>query len=214
MVRQEAGLSGTGPSAVTGQTGENKRIVDWVKSAWDEIQMYNPDWFWMRGSFSFSTIANDYDYTSSGAGITTRFANWDMGSIRLYQTSVDDEMSLPAILYQDYRTAFLTGLQTATRPVCCSVSPDNQLLLGDKPDGAYVVRGDYFKTPQALAADSDTPEMPEQYHMAIVWRALMKYARYDAAAEIYQDARENYRRIMIQLNNKQMPGIGHADPLA
>ena len=36
---REVDASGSGPSAVTGQTGENRRIVDWVASAWQDIQL-------------------------------------------------------------------------------------------------------------------------------------------------------------------------------
>jgi hypothetical protein len=49
--------------------------------------------------------------------------------------------------------------------------------------------------------------------MAIVYRALMLYGRYEAAAEIYQDADTNYKRIMRRVDLNQLPDIELAEPL-
>ena len=50
-VRQDAGVSGEGPTAVTGQSGILSRIVSWVKQANNEIQLKNKDWrfLWAQG---------------------------------------------------------------------------------------------------------------------------------------------------------------------
>ena len=42
----------------------------------------------------------------------------------------------------------------------------------------------YWKGLQTLAADADEPEMPADYHMLIVYRALLKYAYNIVAQEI------------------------------
>lgn len=211
-VRQEAGISGTGPSSVVSQSGENKRIVDWVNSAWEDIQLARPDWFWMRSDFSFQTVVDQYAYTPVQAGIASRFSNWDTDSISTYLTStgVADESGLNYIDYASYRDQFLTGVQTASRPIACSISPVLSLLIGYRPNAVYTVHGEYFKAPQTLSAGTDTPEMPSQFHMAIVYRALMLYARYEAAAEIYSDAELNYRRLIKRIELSQLPDISTA----
>ena len=72
-VRQEAGIAGTGPASVLNQTGEYKRVVDWVASAWEDLQNKRSDWLWMQGDFTFVTIASQDSYTPVEAGIATRF---------------------------------------------------------------------------------------------------------------------------------------------
>lgn len=214
-VRLEAGVSGTGPASVTGQTGEMARIVSWVATSYDDIQRSRL-WDWLRASFTFTTTPNDHDYSYTDAGIASRFASWDVQSFRIYKNSVgvNDEIELPFVRYPDYRSVYLTGPQVAGRPAEFSVSPDHKLLLGPLPDDAYVVTGEYVKAPQTLSADADIPEMPEQFHMMIVYRALMKYARFEAAGEIYQDAEREYLALKRQLEYNQMPMIEWADPLA
>jgi len=88
LLRQEAGIAGTGPSTVVGQTGEMKRLVDWTAAAWFEIQATHPDWRYKRYSVSFATVAAQATYTPAQAGITAAtFSRWVRDSFRVYNTS-------------------------------------------------------------------------------------------------------------------------------
>ena len=49
-LRQECEVGGTGPSAVTGQTGELARLVTWIADAYTELQQ-EYDWLWLRSEF-------------------------------------------------------------------------------------------------------------------------------------------------------------------
>ena len=206
-LRQEAGVSGTGPSTVIGQTGEMQRLVDWVNWAYIDIQNADLEWRYLVGSFTLTLTPGQAAYTPAEAGISTRFARWLPKSIRLRLTGPGDERLLEPVSYDEYRSIYLTGPQPQSRPVAVSVTPDQKLAFGYLPNLAYTVYGEYIKTPQELTADADEPEMPTQFHSAIVYRALMLYARYESAGEIYQDAYDNYRRIMSQLRNDQGPTI-------
>lgn len=212
-VSRECGIAGTGPAAVTGQSGEASRVVNWVISAYDDLQIKRPDWYWLRGSFSFATTADDGRYTSSDAGIASRFQDWDLASLRLYLTSTSDEQELCFVPYDKFRSQYLVGPQTSSRPYHFSVSPAKELLLGPAPNDTYTVSGEYYKAPQTLAADSDEPELPSRYHMAIAYRAMMMYARFESASEIYEDANTNYKRLVRAIELNQLPGIEMGAPL-
>lgn len=214
-LRQECGISGTGPAAVTNQTGELRRLVDWVATSWDDIQRLHQDWSWLKGTYSFAATPNDDRYTSADAGIATRFKTWDRNMARVYSSSVNDETELMFLAYEEWRHIYRVGTQTSARPVHFSIDPASKdLLLGYKPDIAYTISGEYFKSVQTLAADGDEPEMPEEYHMAIVYKAMMKYARYNAAGEIYEDASTEYRKIRAELEARELPQMLMAGPLA
>ena len=215
-VRQEAGIAGTGPSAVTNQTGEYRRVVDWVASAWEDLQNKRTDWLWMNGTFSFVTIADQDTYTAAEAGIVERFKKWDRDNLRIYTTAtgVADESRLIYQVWEIWRHPFRTGVQTAGRPVMATTMPNGSLGVGYKPTAGFTISGDYHKSAQVLAADADTPEVSSEYHMAIVYRALMMYARYMAASEVYDDAQTNYNRIVRQLVANQTPEMQLARPLA
>ncbi len=209
----EAGQPGSGPSAVTAQTGMNLRMVNWTISAWKDIQVERPDWKFMKGDFSFPTVANQAQYTPAEAGISSRFGRWNLDSVKLYLTNVNDETLLGKLSYERWRSIYLVGQRTPGRPVNVAQAPDDRLALGYYPDRVYTVGGEYQKTVQVLAADDDEPELPSEYHDLIWYRALMKYARYAAAGEIYDDAKTESRRLMSALVADQTPEVTYPEPL-
>lgn len=191
------------------------RIVNWVISAYEMIQMQRPNWNWLRTEFEFNTTANKADYTPLEAGIATRFSQWDVDTINSYRTSVgiSNEFELGELLYRKYRSLYLTGPQPAGTPICFSIAPDQKLYLGPKPDGEFTVSGQYWKTPQQLAVDADTPEMPAQFHELIVWQALEAYGLYESAGEVIARAQKNIRFYMGRLELNQLPDVQIAAPL-
>jgi hypothetical protein len=215
QLREKAGISGTGPSAVTGQTGEMQRIVNWVNQAWEEIQLKHTNWNWMRGDFSFQTVANDYDYSPADAGIASRFSQWDQSTIKSFRTSigVSNEYELQFLHYLRYRSLYLTGPQPSGTPICFAFAPDRKLLIGPKPDGIFTVSGQYWKAPQTLSTNTDEPEMPAEFHMLIVWKALEMYGWYESAAEVIAVAEKKITFYMNRLEINQLPSVMMADPL-
>lgn len=214
-MRQECGISGNGPASVNNQIGENKRIIDWVASAYEDLQMKHTDWYWMRSSYEFTTTADVAGYSPSDAGITD-FAQWDNETIRLYSASETEENArfLHFMPYLTYVKSKMTMADQANRPSYFTIMPDMKLQLAPKPDAVYTVKGDYFKSPVTLTATLDTPDLPARFHMAIVYRAMMMYARYEAAGEIYADAEANYRRFVNLIELNQLPTMEMAQPLA
>lgn len=210
QVREECDVSRAGDLAtLSGVTGESLRIKNWVIRAWREIQMMRSDWRWMRASYSFTTTANDGSYTSAQAGIASRFGLFDKTycSVYLTATGTTDQTELYWVEYDDFRSYYLTGTQSDTRPQHFTIGDSNELLVGPKPDSAlYTITGYYFKSPQELSADADEPELPEQ-HDVIAYRAMRKYARFESAPEIYAEAEREERRILTSLFNKYLPAI-------
>lgn len=199
--------SDTTVGSVVAQSGEAGRMVNWTKSAWDDMQLERPDWYWMRSNFQFQCVASTRSYSVADAGITSRFSIWDTNSLRLYKVSKNDELVLPFMPYEDFRGAYLIGAETVSQPLYFTIDPQMNLLLGPLPDDVYTITGEYFKSAQELLVNGDVPEMPTQFHMAIVYRALMLYARYEAAPEIYQDAATNYKRFLRRLEMNQLPDV-------
>lgn len=209
--RQECGVSGTGPTSTVSQSGENKRLSDWVAQAWVELQQEYPSWAWnwLRGSFIFNTVASTDTYDVTTAGITTRFAQWKPDTFTIYKLSsgVATETELEYIPYNDWRKIYELGTPVSGFPQHVTVKPDLSLAVGPLPDDVYVIGGDYIKTPQDLIQDADIPEMPAQFHMAIVYKAMMYYGRYEAATEIYADAESSYNKLVRRIAINQLPEL-------
>lgn len=217
--REECDAAGSGDlTTLSGVTGESLRFKNWIIRSWEEIQERYADWRWMKTDYSFVTTSEDGTYTSAQAGISSRFGNWDKTFCTVYTTSAGtaDQTQLEWVDYDSFRDYYLVGshAQLIGRPLHFSVGPSNELLLGPKPDSAlYTVAGQYHKSPQALSADADEPELPD-HQRVIVYRAMQKYARFTAAPEIMDDARSKERALMAQITAKYLPEVLLAGPLA
>lgn len=216
-LRQEAGVPGTGPTTVLSQTGELKRLVDWVATAWDEIQGEQTTWRWMRQSVTLNTVAGTNSYSLSAWGIASTFAYWYQRTFTIYRQSLgrSDERDLVWMDYDDWRRMYDFGAAASTQgqPTEFAIAPDDSIKLGFIPDAVYVVRADYHKAPTTLAADTDTPACPTQYHMAIVWKALMYYGEFESAPEAYGRGKNNYTTLMGQMRRTQLPRTLVGPPL-
>lgn len=226
-VAGEIGLGYDVPGAVTGQVGEVQRIVKYVDRAWQEIQMMK-DWDWMRREFTLTTVAStrSYAYTDctdvdTGNPIA-RFRRWFINDedyrprIYLQSDGVDGEYYLN---YQDYslfRQTYLAGEVQDDEGEPAHITEDRQhnLLLGLIPDDVYVVTGEFYRGLQTLSADSDEPDMPSDYHFAIVYKAMLYYGVHEVAAEVILRAEQGLADYLDQMGYTDGPDWGIAGPLA
>jgi len=220
-LRKECGVSGTGPVSVLGQNGTSDLLVNWINSAWVEIQGLHDNWDFMRAPFSFQAIANVGDYTTSGgpgvgAGIPD-LRYWHTETLRAQKTAdgLSDEQWLVQWEYQVFRDTYRFGLQTPGRPVVFAISPFGKaLMLGSIPDATYTITGEYQKLPTAMAANDDVPNIPEHLQMAIVYKAMQSYGMFEAASEVVGRGQTEYTRLINQLEREELPEVYLGDPLA
>lgn len=213
-VRREAGISGLGPTSVKNQTGEMLRVVNWTAEAWRKVQLARKTWKWMRATASTTTVAGTYEYAPTGANFgLTRWARWINDSFYIADAAIGSSDSTPLLYmpYRDFRPMFLVGSMQQGRPMYVSFSPGGNVLLAPSPDREFTLSCEYYKSAQTLVENTDVPEMPADYHMAIVYRALMMYGRYEAAAEIYADAENNFNEEMERLEFDQLEHVAISD---
>lgn len=214
-------------TAVTSQTGEHLRFVNWVKDAYIEIQnKHQYAWRWLRRSFTFNTTSGDDTYAYGevtdvdAAAAISRFGCWlahdPEDRYRCYLTSggVGVQYYLNYLPWLDFKAIYKTGLQNNSAPAFITVDPQNNLVLGPKPDNTYTVTGEFMRSAQILSADGDIPEMPTHFHGLITARAMEKYGLTESAEEIIARAQSEARRLMRQLEFNQLPMPGMAGPLA
>jgi hypothetical protein len=209
-LRQESGMSGSAPATVVSQTGDIKSLVDWVSTAWMDIQNERPDWFFMRQDISFSTIATQQSYTAAQAGVAS-FGNFKVDSFRQYRVSAGyaSEFELEYMPYDVFRNAHLfSAMRSRTQlPLNFTLDPSKNFVIGPIPDDVYNINGEGYAMPTEMALDADRPTLPPQYHMMIVWRALMYYGQKEAAPEAYSHGQNEYDRLMRKLVRDQLPSI-------
>lgn len=211
------------PSSTQSQTGRLARLVEWVRSAYEEIQLRHP-WRWLQGEFSGTVIANTQRYGAAALGIDERFEDWIVtdekgrNTVTLYKSSEgqDTEGYLQHVSWDEFRRTYLVGSNASQtgKPIYFSVDQDQNVVLYPIPDAEYVLRGMYHKAPQILAADAETPEMPAAFHKVIEWRALMLLGTFDEAFEQFPIWEQRYRELMHRLELSQLPQIETSGPLA
>lgn len=222
MVASESGtISGTQPSATTGQSGRLEKVVTWTASAWRQIQNARSHWRWMYGEFGDAncvTSAGSARYTPASWNLS-RLARWvstpdEPITIYLEATGQSDETELEEIDWPTFRRLYDRRTHDSNRPIHCAISPTNELCLGPTPDDTYRVRGTYYKTPQDLEEDSDVPECPARFHEIIAHYGLLLLAEHDEGEYHTQVAYRRYKELWNDLRRDQAPRIRTADALA
>jgi len=219
----ECGVSGAAPTTLVNQPAEIQRLTNWINAAWTDIQELHTDWDFMRSPFQFDTIANTETYTPEDIGIPTGvdgtiLGNWKQDSFRIYYKAlgVTNESFLSFCRYDMFRDIYEFGGSrlNRSRPVDFTVDPQKNIRLGQVPDDIYTVNGEFFKKPSELVADTDAPSMPSEFHLTIVYRAMMHYGAYEAATEVWQRGSSEFTRMKTKLEIDQLPAMEMGEPLA
>lgn len=221
-LKRKCRVTGSAMTTTISQNEEFARLVDFVNESWMYLQLMRPDWKWMRNSMTFPTVAAQATYTltqieSTGSGFTN-FGNWDRDTFRCYTTAVgtNDENEISWLPYDQWRDTYQIGAtrSTETRPTQFTITPALGIGLGCTPAAGYTISGDYYKVATELAADIDTPSLPSQFHMAIIYRAMMFYGVSESSPEIYDEGKAEFDRMMARINLQQLPEIGICGAMA
>lgn len=215
--KRKCRVSGSTPTTVVGQVEEYNRLIDWVNESWMDIQLIRQDWNWMRASASFPTVLLKPSYTPNEIGLTD-FGNWKRDTFRSYVTAVgqNSEAYLDYIGYDQWLDEYRFGAirNSPTRPMQMTVCPDFSIGLGPVPIAGYTITGDYFRVATEMANDADIPALPPQFHMAIVYKAMMYYGESEAAAEVFQSGQEGFKQMMSRIAIQQLAEVGVGGALA
>lgn len=219
-------------TTTVGQVANLQRLVNWIGSAWEEIQTKHDDWDFMRSSNILGAGASWVPASGQASsplgtgpgtcGIDpTVFGKWDRDTFRSWVTAsgsaaLGGEMFLDWIPFDSWRDGYMLGAMRAvtTRPVAFAIGPDKSICLGPPPNGLYTITADYWFAPTVMEDDADVPlGLPAQFHMAIVYKAMQMYAGYEAAPEVFQRGETEYNNLMAPLEAKYLPEVGFAGAL-
>jgi len=207
-LHMEAGYQGAGPASVENQTGQAARLVTWIAEAWRDIQNLRDDWEFMATEFSVPLL------TGENAALLPE----DTGRIRKNTPviAIDTQRFYPGELELAQMRALERGHESANAlPAYYAFNRANHSLrVYPATDRAIMVKGEYFTTPQMLLLNTDVPNLPERFHMLIVWGAMQYLAAFDEAGNQYQAANAKYSELMSELTRSQLPTMTLAGPLA
>jgi hypothetical protein len=131
-------------------------------------------------------------------------------------------IGLNSEIYMDYadyaiwrdRYEYGSLRQTQTRPIEVTIAPDKSIGLGPFPIAGYTVLGDYYTVPSYMAANADVPAMPAQFHMAIVYKALISYGNYEEDGFVIARAERELKKFMRKLSADRLTEVKTCGALA
>lgn len=216
-------MNGTGPTSVTGQAGEYKRVVDWINNSYMDIQLKHDDWNFMWAEFSKDLTAGTGEYTAkemthNNLASQVDVARFDLESFRYYLKSsgVSAENFCCHHEYHAFRDMYRFG-STRTQqgvPSEFAVAPNKNVLFWQTPNDVYVINGIFYRAATKMSADSDVPILPSEFHYLIVWWALTKYAGFEESSPVFQNGVAQLNRMLNKMERQERPEILCAEPLA
>lgn len=196
----EAGVNnanGTRPTTVAAQIGELGRIVGWVRDSWDDLQReQNWTFMWERPSL---TLLNG---TSTIAGSIPP-KRYDKDSLWIDDGSTTGKR-LDYVPWDEFRSDW-RALNGAGNLTAWTIQPSNTLAFNATANGDTNLTVERYTNPVTMTADDDTPAMPSDLHMLIVWKALVKYANFDEAGVQRRTAIEELNRLHASLCERCLP---------
>lgn len=198
-LQREVGASGDQISSVTGQTGENQRMVRWIQDADFYIQNRWLNWKFLWNQVQLNTVTGVV-----GLAAPTDLNFWDYKTFKINEGGVNDEDEPINFVEHDSIKGLIRDT-TEAKPATVIVMPDRSLEFEPVPDQVYQIKADYFMKPTKMAANTDVSLIPEEYHQAILGRAMMLYANYEGAPEIKAQGQEIFEESYGRLENQELP---------
>jgi hypothetical protein len=204
---QECDISGSILS-VAGQTNDSEfqRIINWVQDAYIVIQNKHAfRWRWLWKDFSQELEAGSRTFNPV-ADWSIYPLKWDRNSFQIYRTDdgIAGQNYIPYMEYTNFRDTYLRGVIPVTYPNYFTIKRNRDIEFNSTLDSNYTLTAEYYSTAEKLTDNEDQPSMPVQYHMAIVWRAVMFYASFEEAGVLFNTAQSNYKTLMLQMENTEL----------
>ena len=218
-----APIAGKGPADVENLANEPREyqlVVQWIRDAWHQVQNSRRDWKWMQRASQFSTQIGKNIYTLADIAATdpevARLRRWYRNDFRQVQGESEDRPVnyMQEALYE--RRYSNKPPSTQGHPIALTIRErDLAVWLYPMPDDVYPIHMRYALRASELVKNTDVPEMPEEYHELLVWKAIEQFGYYHNAVERVQSGVKRAREINNELVNSSTTDMVLADnPLA
>ena len=193
---------------VTSTRGIQTSIADFINKAQRDIINSEVEWPFTVVNQSFTTTAGTSEYSRESDAKTV-----DYDSFTIQESADTAERKLKYISFDEYlerRNEADTNPNASARALSEYVytTPDNKIGLSPVPDkDTYTVRYYYYQTTTDMAANTDTPIIPERFHDVIVNRARYYAHMLRSDVQFSQLALRDYTdglsRMRVELINRK-----------
>ena len=193
---------------VTSTRGIQTSVADFINKAQRDIINSEVEWPFTVVNQSFTTTAGTAEYDRESDAKTV-----DYDSFTIQESADTAERKLKYISFDEYlerRNEADTNPNASARALSEYVytTPDNKIGLSPVPDAStYTVRYYYYQTTTDMAANTDTPTVPERFHDVIVNRARYYAHMLRSDVQFSQLALRDYTdglgRMRVELINRK-----------
>ena len=193
---------------VSSTRGVQSSVKDFINKAQRDIINSEVEWPFTVVNQSFTTTAGTAEYDRESDAKTV-----DYDSFTIQESADTAERKLKYISFDEYlerRNEADTNPNASARALSEYVytTPDNKIGLSPVPDkDTYTVRYYYYQTTSDMAANTDTPTVPERFHDVIVNRARyyahMLRSDVQFAQLALRDYTEGLSRMRVELINRK-----------
>ena len=193
---------------VTSTRGIQTSVADFINKAQRDIINSEVEWPFTVVNQSFTTTAGTAEYSRESDAKTV-----DYDSFTIQESADTAESKLKYLSFNEYlekRNEADTNPDSSARALSEYVytTPDNKIGLSPVPDkSTYTVRYYYYQTTSDMAANTDTPTIPERFHDVIVNRARYYAHMLRSDVQFSQLALRDYTdglgRMRVELINRK-----------
>lgn len=204
------------PETVTGLSGVQYEVAQWIKQSCLDIQRHKSGWTFMREMATVVVQGGQRVVDIRGAltnlsELVPSTGDYDGRFITTYQNPGDSEIKCFYFPWETWRGSVFDRrpVSESSAPIRFTIRPDQQLEFDPTPSVAINVVFDYRRKPIALVNAGDVPAIPEEHHMAIVWWAVRRYycLTRDKTQELRAKAGDELHREMTAMYNRFLPEI-------
>lgn len=205
-LKSELGRSGGALDSVDDVSASDARLVRWIRDAWVRLQN-DRVWKWMRTEGTGQIIDGQSVYDPAAFG-ASGLRGWVVDDDDYQPSFVPEGQAQPVALlrqisYQRARSMFLHMPHSPGAPQYWAEADDRKLVIVPTPVGNWDLTIDYWAGNSSLGNKDDEPAMPQEFHMILVWMALMEGAGFDNAPEVYARAKLNRDEMWGPLKDSQ-----------
>ena len=195
-VRADAGISGD-IATVLNQQGMMAKLVNWVRQADLDIQRMQTSWTFMWRTATPLLQVGVRLYQP---------ADLDIQQVRDSLSFQIGKQYLKMVSWEHWMQSYnLQLVDTPAQPTVFTQRPDGAFLFDRIPDQAYPLTIAYYIKPISMVSNSSVSVVPEEYHEAIVQRALYLYAKQEEDQYLMQTAQTEFDMLTSQLAADYLP---------
>jgi hypothetical protein len=186
---------------VVGAAGMRAKFVNWVSSAWVDIQKEKDEWSFLKASTTIEVNDSMDVFTKASVGLSGM-------RIPLSAFILVDSVYMPLTLLRSISSQDETNRVNKQQAMPKILYFDNGKFSFDSiPDKNYTIKIFYLLAPQRLVNDSDEPIVDEEYQDAIKWKAVETYALDDNDQALQARAKVELERAMNIMYSDLLPAL-------